>query len=124
MTEVVARYRYRDEIGRLLFEVERLKPKGFRQRRPGPHGGWIYGLGETRRVLYRLPRVVAAVGAGQTVYVGEGEKDVETLERLGKVATTCPMGAEKWRPEYSQSLRGAKVIVIADRDEGGYRHVL
>jgi 5S rRNA maturation endonuclease (ribonuclease M5) len=53
----------------------------------------------------------------------EGEKDVHTLERYGLVATCNPGGAGKWRPEYTDSLRGAAVvIIIADRDEPGRAH--
>ncbi|MGQ0849829.1 MAG: hypothetical protein ACT4OP_12095 [Actinomycetota bacterium] len=43
-----------------------------------------------RRVLYRLPEVLAVSG---TIYVGEGEKDADRLASLGLIATTNPMGA-------------------------------
>ena len=59
-------------------------PKGFRQRRPDGRGGWDYKLGYTRRVLYRLPQVIAAVKAGQLITVVEGERDVHTLEAKGQ----------------------------------------
>lgn len=93
---VVATYDYRDEAGALLYQVVRYEPKGFRQRRPGPDGGaWIWDLNDTRRVLYRLDRVLAAE-PNAVIYVVEGEKDVEALERLGVVATCNPQGAMKW----------------------------
>jgi replicative DNA helicase len=114
----VEAYRYADERGRVLFEVVRFEPKDFRQRRPDGR----YGIAGVRRVLYRLPQVLAAVQAGTTVYVVEGEKDVHALERAGLVATCNPMGAGKWRAEYAESLRGARVVVIADRDEPGREH--
>lgn len=113
---VVERYDYTDEHGGLLFQVERLEPKGFRQRRPDGNGGWEYRLGDVRRVLYRLPRVIDAVRKSRLVCVVEGERDVHTLERKGKIATTCPGGAGKWREEYSQTLSGARVAVIQDVD--------
>ena len=81
-----------------------------------PSGGWDYKLGDVRRVLYRLPEVIAAVKAGQKICVVEGERDVHTLEAKGQVATTCPGGAGKWRPEYSETLRGALVAIIQDVD--------
>ena len=120
--EIVAAYDYVDEQGSLHFQVVRFSPKGFRQRRPDGQGGWVWKLGDTRRVLYRLPQVLAAAAAGERVFVTEGEKDADALVRGGAVATTNPGGAGKWRPEYAEALRGAQVIVVADRDEVGYSH--
>jgi hypothetical protein len=121
---IVTLYKYADETGKLLFQVVRLEPKSFRQRRPDGHGGWVWSLGETRRVLYRLPELIAAVAAkGVFVVVVEGERDVDTLRRLGVPATTCPGGAGKWRDEYSQFMRGADVVLIPDCDEPGRRHM-
>jgi 5S rRNA maturation endonuclease (ribonuclease M5) len=120
--QVVAEYNYVDEQGKVLFVVERRFPKSFRQKRKDESGKWIYKLGDIRRVLYRLPAVLNAVENGETVYVVEGEKDVHTLETLGVIATCNPMGAGKWRPEYTLQLKGAKVTVIADADEPGRRH--
>lgn len=119
---VVAEYRYVDERGELLFVVERRSPKGFRQRRPDGRGGWVWKLGDTRRVLYRLPEVLAAAASGNTVYVAEGEKDVHALELAGVVATCNPAGAGKWRPEYGDMLRDAHVVIVADVDEAGRQH--
>ncbi|HET9255760.1 MAG TPA: AAA family ATPase [Pseudonocardiaceae bacterium] len=119
---VVAEYEYIDKQGRLLFVVERRAPKAFRQRRPDGRGGWKWSLGGTRRVLYRLPAVLAAVAAGRTVYVVEGEKDVHAIEAAGAVATCNPGGAGKWRPEYGDVLCGAEVIIVADRDGPGRKH--
>src|SRR5437763_11755101 len=47
-------YVYQDERGRPLYEVVRFEPKDYRPRRPDGRGGWIWGLGNVRRVLYRL----------------------------------------------------------------------
>jgi 5S rRNA maturation endonuclease (ribonuclease M5) len=120
--EVVATFDYEDEHGDLLFQVVRFEPKDFRQRRPDGRGGWVWRLGDTRRVLYRLPRVLAAVEKGEIIYVVEGEKDADALLEAGEVATCNPMGAGKWRDEYSEALRGARVIIVADRDEAGRKH--
>jgi 5S rRNA maturation endonuclease (ribonuclease M5)/archaellum biogenesis ATPase FlaH len=111
-------YRYLDEHGEPLFEVVRFAGKRFAQRTPD--GSW--GLNGTRRVLYRLPRVLEAVKRGEDILVAEGEKDVHTLEALGIAATCNPGGAGKWRPEYAEMLRGGKVTILADRDEPGYDH--
>lgn len=114
--EVVERYDYCDESGELLYQVERMRPKRFRQRRPDGHGGWEYRLGNTRRVIYRLPQVLAAIKAGKHIVIVEGERDVHTLEARGQVATTCPGGAGKWRDHYSAIFKGAEVAIIQDCD--------
>ena len=120
--EIVATYDYTDSAGQLLFQVVRFAPKDFRQRRPDGHGGWEWRLGDVERVLYRLPKVLAAVETGKTIYVCEGERDVAALELAAVVATTNPGGAGKWRPEHSTTLAGANVVVIADGDEPGRKH--
>ena len=83
---VEATYDYRDERGDLLYQVVRLKPKDFRQRRPDGKGGWIWKLGDTRRAPYRLPELLQVPDA--TVFVCEGEKDADRVASLGNCATT------------------------------------
>lgn len=117
----IAVYTYEDESGQALFEVVRFEPKAFRQRR-WVGGRAVWSLGDARRVLFRLPQVISAVQRGQLVYVCEGEKDVCALEGVGAAATCNPGGAGKWRPEYTEFLRAADVVVVADRDEPGFRH--
>jgi hypothetical protein len=118
---IVATYDYVDETGTLLFQTVRYDPKDFKQRRPGPtKSDWIYNLKGVRRVLYRLPQVIAA----SDVLIIEGEKDVETAEKLGFVATCNPMGAGKWQPDYTEVLRGKHVTLIPDNDAPGKAHML
>ena len=73
-------------------------------------------------MLFRLPRVIAAIKAGEPIYVAEGEKDVIALERAGVTATCNSGGAGKWRPEHTEALRGAEVVVVADQDDPGRKH--
>jgi 5S rRNA maturation endonuclease (ribonuclease M5) len=117
-------YPYVDEQERVLFQVVRREGKRFQQRQPDPDrpGEWIWNMQGVRRVLYRLPRVLTAVEAGEKIYLAEGERDVHALERAGVAATCNPGGAGKWRAEYAETLRGANVIVIADKDEPGRKH--
>jgi putative DNA primase/helicase len=122
-SRIVAEYDYTDEGGSLLFQVVRFEPKEFRQRKRGANGEWVWKLDRARKVLYRLPELIAAVKRGDVVFVVEGEKDVESLIRLGLVATTCPGGAGKWRPEFTEFLRDADAIVIGDSDNAGRDHV-
>lgn len=111
-------YTYHDAGGQLLFQVARTPGKEFPCRRPNSDSasGWRWNMKDVERVLYHLPEVLAAAAAGETVFVVEGEKDADRLRKLGLVATCNPGGAGKWRPEYALSLRGARVVVIADRD--------
>jgi hypothetical protein len=127
--DVVARYPYRDEAGRLLYEKVRLEPgfkgtdKTFLLRRPDPtwRDGWTWKLGDVRRVLYRLPELLAAP-LDAPVYVVAGEKDVWSLTALGLVATTNDMESAPWRDSYSAALTGRHVIIIEDADLPGARH--
>lgn len=114
----VAHYDYCDESGNVLFQTVRYEPKNFRQRRPDGKGGWIWNLEGVRRVLYRLPVVLAV----NELLILEGEKDCEAAKDFGLMATCNPMGAGKWQPEYSDCLRGKRVTVIADADEPGRKH--
>jgi Protein of unknown function (DUF3987) len=120
--KIARTYDYRDERGELLYQVVRLEPKDFRQRRPDGRGGWDWKLGDVRRVLYRLPELIKAVADSETIYIPEGEKDVDNLRAIGLAATTNAGGVKKWRPEYCEHFRGADVVVVPDNDEAGREH--
>lgn len=121
----VAYYPYTDETGKPLSRVIRLergegaeREKTFRQER-NAGGRWVKGLGDIRRVPYRLHRVVNA----RSVLVVEGEKDVDTVrQKLRLVATTNPMGAGKWMPDYNRYFNGKHVIILPDNDGPGRAH--
>ena len=121
-SHLVATYSYEDENGVLLYQYLRFAPKTIRARRPNGDG-WIYNLGNVRRVLYKLPQLVDAVMTGETIFVCEGEKDVDRLRELGFAATCNPGGAGKWRREYSEFLRSANVVLLQDNDSSGETHV-
>ncbi len=120
--KIVATYPYTDENGRLLFEVVRYEPKAFSQRRPDGRGGWVWNINGVRRVLYKLPNLLKAVQSGELVFIVEGEKDADALGALGLTATTNPHGAGKWREEYSDTLKGAHVVILPDNDDAGRKH--
>jgi hypothetical protein len=130
--EPEAIYSYRDEQGEELFQVVRFPGKKILQRRHEPGhpdakaGGYVWSVGNARRVLYRLPEILAADRAA-VVYVAEGEKDVDTLTARGLVATCNPHGAGpgKWERTADLArtvLAGRTVIVIADADDEGRPH--
>jgi putative DNA primase/helicase len=118
---IVKAYNYTDESGRVIFQTVRMEPKDFRQRVPLGDGEWRWNLKDVRRVLYRLPDVLKA-DESTTIFITEGEKDADRLADLGLTATTCPMGAGKWRPEYSTVLQGKKVVILPDNDIPGRAH--
>jgi archaellum biogenesis ATPase FlaH len=116
-------YDYTDEDGNLLFQAVRFIPKGFRQRRPDGNGGWVWNLNGVRRVPYRLPELIKWVESNQPVYICEGEKDADALNKYGGLfATTNPMGAGSWRSEYNEYFRGADVVIVPHRDQPGWDH--
>ncbi len=114
-------YKYVDESGELLYQVCRTEPKSFFQRRPDGRGGWINNLEGVRRVLYRLPQLLAA-DEQATVFIVEGEKDADRLASLEFVATTNASGAGKWRDEYNEHLRGRHIAILPDNDDVGRSH--
>lgn len=125
---LIATYDYRDAHGELLFQKQRFVDengkKTFRQRKPDGEGGWSYSLSDVPRVLYRLPQIANAVVNNGTIWVVEGEKDVDTLVEAGYEATTMPNGAGTWMDIHTETLAGAKVVICADNDEPGRKHAL
>jgi hypothetical protein len=123
----VEAYDFLDADGKLLFQKiryidESTGRKTFRQRRPDGKGGWDYKLADTPKILYNLPAIVKAKANGDSIFLVEGEKDANTLTRLGAVATTMPGGAGKWLDIHTQALAGATVDIIADNDKPGLAH--
>lgn len=129
---IVKTYDYRDEQGELLFQVCRLVPKDFRQRAPNGSGGWVWKTSTIRKVLYRLPELIAT-SADEIVFVCEGEKDADRLVAGGLIATTNPGGAAtpstdgrpskpKWLPSYNAFFAGRRVVILPHNDEPGRAH--
>lgn len=114
-------YDYTDEEGNLLYQVQRsAKEKKFRQRRPDPvTGEWIYNLDGVKRVPYNL--VELQKDEDRTLFVVEGEKDVETLRSAGLCATTSAGGSSwEWPSEWHSYFDNRReVVVVADNDEPG-----
>jgi Family of unknown function (DUF5906)/D5 N terminal like len=128
--QVVSTYDYVDESGQLLSQAVRKGPvKRFHQRAPDGNGGWKVGpdgkwtVKGVRLVPYRLTELVAAVPEA-TIYIVEGEKDVDNLRSLGCVATCNPMGAGKWPMDFAEHFHGRNVVILPDNDETGRDHAL
>ncbi len=112
----IAIYTYRRASGEIAHETIRYEPKSFRQRAPSPSGGYTWSLKGVDTVLYNLPAVLASAGP---IWLVEGEKDADALISLGATATTAPMGAGKWAPQYTAQLQGKTIRIIPDNDAPG-----
>jgi len=113
--EIVARYNYTDIDGNLLNQKTRFSDKSFSWSHK-ENGKWTRGH-KGNPVLYNLP----ALKSSGTVYVVEGEKDVETMKRNGFISVCSAHGAGsgKWLPQYTEALKSRNVIVIPDNDTQG-----
>lgn len=125
--QLVRSYLYERPNGDPWFYVDRFYPKTFRQRLPDVEPvrsladrdeASRLGLRGRPPVIYHAPRVHRALQKGDAViWWLDGEKDVETAERHGLVAT-CPPGFAKWDPKYAEFLRGAKeIVMVVDQDK-------
>lgn len=91
-----------------------------RWRRRNGKGGFISGRVKGELYLYGLPNL-KNVRDGDTVYIAEGEKDVETLRKHGLVAVSGPDGAghNKFPQEAVKWFAKKKVVIFQDNDEVG-----
>jgi putative DNA primase/helicase len=124
-SQIASTYDYQDSGGNLQYQVVRMEPKGFRQRRPDHKkpGSWIWDLKGVQPLLYHWPDIlIKSITTQETIYVVEGEKDANNLAKLGLVATTNSGGAGKWDDIFSGYLAGANVVILPDNDEPGRRH--
>lgn len=119
--KIAAAHDYHDADGAVLYQNVKLElrdragsrlAKTFRQRRPGPGGGWIENLDSVTRVPYRQLEIVASTG---DVHVTEGEKDADRLAGLGLIATSI---ADPKTTNLA-AFAGRKVILHADNDGPG-----
>lgn len=78
-------------------------------------GTWKKGRGTAHHSLYIAGELAGAV------FICEGEKDAETLHKLGYNAASGADGAGrgKWRPEYTEQLKGLPVCIFQDNDKIG-----
>lgn len=150
--KIVEIYKYTDENGNFLYYKLRTDPKGFMFVRC-IDGKLIWEMGAGRyyetyegsnqysinkkntksieleatdKGLYNLPVIEYAKAEGYPIFIVEGEKDVETMKKIGLIAISSPIGGgqgdKKWIDEYSQLLKGCDVIILPDNDRAGLEH--
>lgn len=120
---IVAQYDYTDENGQLLARKTRWETAVDGKRKKTFTWGHPEGQGfrsgrNGMAVPYRLPGLVKA----ETVFLCEGEKDVDNLRAQGLAATCSPDGAgtgSKWRDTYTPYFAGKTVYILQDNDEVG-----
>jgi hypothetical protein len=117
---VEAVYEYVDENGKAVGEKVRLKtppghrkPKEFRWRSVRD-GMLVAAKPDAPTPPYGLHRMLEH--ADQPVWVPEGEKDADRLNKLGLVAVSIEAGHESTAAEY---LKGATIFVVPDQDVAG-----
>ncbi len=112
-------YLYKNKLGEPLFRVNRRPGKLFSQERYET-GRWISKLLDTKRVLYHSDEI--ARRPTETIYLAEGERDVETLRSHGYLSSCNPMGAGKWDESYSRTISRRDVVLFYDNDQPGQKH--
>ncbi len=118
---LVETYTYTDADGKPLYYVDRYekaldggkREKSFVQRTDKGDG-----IKDVHKTIYNLPAVTKA----DRVFLVEGEKDVETMRRLGLVATTNSGGGKFWESDFDAYFEGKDVAIIPDNDEVGVGH--
>lgn len=120
-----ALHEYQAADGTPLFWRIRLKhTDGKKYIRPMFKNGHGFELGEPKfpddkKPLYRLPDIARNPSA--VVWVVEGEKCADVLNKLGMVATTSGSADSAAKADWAP-LKGRHVVVWPDSDEPGYRY--
>lgn len=87
--------------------------------------GYATKLKEEDCVLYNLPEVINS----DIVYFTEGEKDADTLKKLGFAGTTTPGGGRglkgyyKKNPNLFKPIENKEIRIISDNDEVGSEYI-
>lgn len=122
---LVAEYRYTDADGNYLYSKLRYEGDGIdgKEIRYGRiiDGEYTKGKGGADSELYNVTAIRDAVKGDKTVFIVEGEKDVETLRSIGLIAVTAG-GTSDWRSQFVKHFVGVHdVVIIADNDAPGQR---
>lgn len=115
---IAATYDYRDAAGTLIYQsVRKENPKGFYQRRPDGHGGWINDLkGVAQRVPYRLPELLAAAAAQKSA--------TSDSRKSASDAATAETGEASGRPSHLHAVdkkAPAPIVYIVEGEKDADR---
>lgn len=82
-------------------------------------GKFKSGLNGKTPIPYRLPEILKGIEEGKTIYLPEGEKDVETLRAHGLIASTNLGGSQGWKSGINKWFKDAKIVILYDNDKAG-----
>lgn len=118
---IEAVYDYKAADGKYLYSKVRFEGKEIRYITiDRENNSYDYCKTAGIATLYRLSELLRVIKSGYPIYIVEGEKDVETLRKLGYTATTAG-GVNDWKKEYAHYFTGAKVVILPDNDEPGLK---
>ncbi|MGI8966301.1 MAG: hypothetical protein ACR2H1_09495, partial [Limisphaerales bacterium] len=66
------------------------------------------------KVLFRLPEIMRDIKRGLPIFVCENEMDAQEMVKNG-FSATCN-GTGKWQENYNETLRGADVALLVNKD--------
>lgn len=112
---------YHDETGlplyrKLIFRSGDKKTASF-ERHEG--GQWFKGLHGKPQTLYNLSKLKDDTDS--VVFLSESEKDADGFIGLNLLAVSSG-GAESWRPEFAELLKGREVVIFPHRDPAGLKY--
>ena len=131
---ITSKYQYRDEAGKVLYEVHRYtkqngektflayNPLISEQERKERKEKGIKECDGVRRVIFRLPEIISAIKEGKSIFIAEGEKDVNNLVKRGFEATTNAFGSsqkKQWEQFSSFFPKDTKIFICPDADKPG-----
>lgn len=126
-------YFYRREDNTITMKVEKWVKQSTGKKEFYPYAlidgkyvkGYATKLENKDCVLYNLPEVIQA----DVVYFTEGEKDADTLKKLGFAGTTTPGGGRglkgyyKKNPDLFKPIENKSIRIISDNDEVGNEYI-
>lgn len=120
--KIISLYSYCDPQGDELFLIGKTSDKEFPVWHLDERGNYVFGRGKVN-VPYKLPELLATPPE-TTVFIVEGEKDVDTLFAAGLPATTNAGGSANSSAfkNWLDYFRGRWVCIIPDNDKPGRNH--
>ena len=118
-TQKEEEYVYQDDAGKPLLKKTKLRNADgtktyYWQHRVGDR--WEKGRAGMTPPLYGA----SSIKTSDKVFIVEGEKDVQTMQRLGYPCVSLADGASsKWHEEYNDSFAGLTVYILPDNDAPG-----
>jgi hypothetical protein len=121
----ISEHIYRTEMAEPYLRVRKYHDENNKKQYPQAHWHdrqWVKGKPAGAKIPYRLPELIAAAPTTQ-IFFTEGEKDADTLAKLGFVATTASEGAAaKWDDALTHYFKDKHVVILPHADVPGRAH--